>query len=218
MPDSVFEAFKRFLGVTTDRRTALRSIAGGVAVAAGTQGITRAKPPEKIDICHYDAESDTFRTMSVPQNAFQAHLAHGDTPGECAPATSPLDGVIDTSDVVIPAGSCNSGSYYDTYTFWHPGGFLSLSARGLSSFGTTFVDPVLYLFAGDALPTGDFCTDSVASNDDHDMCTYDAYIEGEFPAGMYRVVLAGWAGHTGNYVYEVNGFTPPPCGLYPPEG
>ena len=38
---------------------------------------------EKVDICHYDEESGEFKTINVSKNAIKAHLAHGDTLGDC---------------------------------------------------------------------------------------------------------------------------------------
>ena len=38
---------------------------------------------EKVAICHYDPDTDTFETLYLPEEAVQAHLDHGDNPGEC---------------------------------------------------------------------------------------------------------------------------------------
>jgi uncharacterized protein (TIGR02145 family) len=41
--------------------------------------VTAAKgPPSKIDVCHYDAVTNTWSTINIPINALPAHLAHGD--------------------------------------------------------------------------------------------------------------------------------------------
>jgi hypothetical protein len=40
-------------------------------------------PPNKVDVCHYDAATGTYTTLSLPQQAVNAHLAHGDYLGVC---------------------------------------------------------------------------------------------------------------------------------------
>lgn len=44
-----------------------------------------AKPNnnKKVDICHYDADTDTWKTLNISENAVDAHLAHGDAFGNC---------------------------------------------------------------------------------------------------------------------------------------
>jgi len=37
-----------------------------------------AAPAEKIDICHYDADTDLFKLINISGNAFDRHMAHGD--------------------------------------------------------------------------------------------------------------------------------------------
>lgn len=60
-----------------DRRAVLRAMAGAFSTAV-VPAITVAKPAAKVDICHYDAEIDAFRLISVNGNALGAHLDHGD--------------------------------------------------------------------------------------------------------------------------------------------
>ncbi|NOQ92172.1 MAG: hypothetical protein GQ552_05575, partial [Flavobacteriaceae bacterium] len=38
--------------------------------------------PDKINICHYEALTETWKQISVHPNALDSHLAHGDTYGE----------------------------------------------------------------------------------------------------------------------------------------
>ncbi|WKK67374.1 hypothetical protein [Lutimonas zeaxanthinifaciens] len=37
----------------------------------------------KIEICHYDKETEQYQTLNVNGNALEAHLAHGDVEGNC---------------------------------------------------------------------------------------------------------------------------------------
>ncbi len=37
----------------------------------------------KVTICHYDADTDTWKTISINENALKAHLKHGDFEGSC---------------------------------------------------------------------------------------------------------------------------------------
>jgi len=43
---------------------------------------------KKVNICHYDADMDTWKTINVSTNAVDAHLAHGDYEGECSDGNS----------------------------------------------------------------------------------------------------------------------------------
>lgn len=66
------------------RRLLVLAIVVGVlaamAVAAG------AAPLPKVDVCHFDAESGTFDMINISENAYEAHVAHGDArPGEGVP-------------------------------------------------------------------------------------------------------------------------------------
>lgn len=60
-----------------DRRAVLRAMAGALSTAV-VPVVTVAKPADKIDVCHYDAETDSFKLISVNGNALGAHLAHQD--------------------------------------------------------------------------------------------------------------------------------------------
>lgn len=39
---------------------------------------TSRSPAPKIDVCHYDAENDTWHVINISQNAWPAHEGHGD--------------------------------------------------------------------------------------------------------------------------------------------
>ena len=41
------------------------------------------KKMEKVKVCHYDAETESWKTISVSGNALKAHLKHGDKEGSC---------------------------------------------------------------------------------------------------------------------------------------
>lgn len=41
------------------------------------------KKAPKVDVCHYDEYSDTWKTISINENAVTAHLKHGDYLGDC---------------------------------------------------------------------------------------------------------------------------------------
>lgn len=38
----------------------------------------------KVNVCHYDADTDTWKTLNINGNALEAHLNHGDYEGECS--------------------------------------------------------------------------------------------------------------------------------------
>ena len=57
----------------------------GVGIAAGPAA---AAPPERVDICHRHAPSDSFRLMTVSSSSLSAHEDHGDgVPGGPVPGT-----------------------------------------------------------------------------------------------------------------------------------
>ncbi len=45
--------------------------------------LTVRNAPAMVEVCHYDAETNTYKTLSVNENALIAHLGHGDTEGPC---------------------------------------------------------------------------------------------------------------------------------------
>jgi len=42
---------------------------------------TDDKKAPKVTVCHYDADTDTWKTISINENALKAHLEHGDRVG-----------------------------------------------------------------------------------------------------------------------------------------
>lgn len=53
---------------------------------------TADKKMPKVDVCHYDADTDTWETLHINGNALKAHLKHGDYQGECNLFVDPRDG------------------------------------------------------------------------------------------------------------------------------
>lgn len=41
-------------------------------------GVDAEKKLPKVDVCHYDSETDTWKTLNISENALNAHLKHGD--------------------------------------------------------------------------------------------------------------------------------------------
>ena len=51
-----------------------------------TASVTFAAPAPKVDVCHYDAEYGIYKLINISENAFPAHLDHGDaSPGDLVP-------------------------------------------------------------------------------------------------------------------------------------
>src|SRR5688572_30256204 len=42
----------------------------------------------KIEVCHQDQKEGTSHTITISENAFPAHLAHGDVLGPCVPTVT----------------------------------------------------------------------------------------------------------------------------------
>lgn len=72
----------------------------GVGISAGPAA---AAPPERVDICHRHAPSDSFRLMTVSSSALQAHEGHGDgVPGGPVPGQ---DAIFDEDCQPVEAGN-----------------------------------------------------------------------------------------------------------------
>ncbi len=101
---------------------------------------------------------------------------------------------------------CAFGLRYDAYTFEHPGGPLSLAARGVDSGGGTYPSPTVGLFSG-GVPS-DFCSTARIAVNGYGGCGRDAYLEfGDLAAGTYTAVVTGSG--LGTYTFERNTFTGP---------
>ena len=72
---------------------------------------------EKVDVCHYDKETDTWETLSISGNALQAHLDHGDVEGECdntIPYTfvgADYNFIIETYELIYPDLTANMATF-----------------------------------------------------------------------------------------------------------
>jgi len=64
----------------------LFSVTGSVLALLVIAGMVIAAPGTKVDVCHYDKDSGTFIKINISDNAWDAHIAHGDAaPGEPVP-------------------------------------------------------------------------------------------------------------------------------------
>ena len=64
-----------------------------IDVSTDTSIVNKKAP--KVTICHYDADNDTWKTITVNENALKAHLDHGDQLGSCSERRTYLDGGIE---------------------------------------------------------------------------------------------------------------------------
>ena len=73
-----------------------------------TEGNSGAKSSSSksgsVDVCHYDADAETYTTISVSESAVQSHLDHGDSLGECQ---SLSDGGLHFSDGNVVEIDCS---------------------------------------------------------------------------------------------------------------
>ncbi|MFD1314226.1 hypothetical protein [Namhaeicola litoreus] len=53
--------------------------------------LSAEKQLPKIEVCHYDSDTDTWKTLSISENALNAHLKHGDKLGRCGYTYVPDD-------------------------------------------------------------------------------------------------------------------------------
>jgi len=71
------DAIARNLASATSRRSVVGGLLGGALAVAGLSRAAGA-PADKVDICHYDDETDTYQLINVSGNAVEAHMNHGD--------------------------------------------------------------------------------------------------------------------------------------------
>jgi len=69
-------------------------------------------PKPKVDICHYDADNDSWHLINVSENAWPAHEAHGDV----LLVDNDGDGWVEAENECVPGGDCDDND--DTI---HPG-------------------------------------------------------------------------------------------------
>lgn len=112
-----FDDLTRSLAPGASRRTLLRGMLGGAAALVGLRAAsTAAAPPDKMDICHYDPDSGTYRLFTVNENALDAHIAHGDNSSiGCAEGfqlnldSCECESVVVDECLGIGASGCGSG-------------------------------------------------------------------------------------------------------------
>ncbi len=132
---------------------------------------TADKKLPKVDVCHYDAKTDTWKTLNINGNALKAHLRHGDFEGSCEETKTdvpddnfeyflyykgydelPLDGYVLTKNIAgikelhLPyddGGSCG-GPCSDIADLTGIEDFISLE---VFSFGLTLQEELNFSFA-----------------------------------------------------------------------
>lgn len=114
-------------------------VVGVVAAMAAAAG---AAPAEKVDVCHLDADTGTYHLINISENAFEAHVAHGDaSPGEAVPTMAHYtfdQECVPVEDLLVVDGSASGkassypgltvtiqiwrnllGSYYGEGTYYY---------------------------------------------------------------------------------------------------
>ncbi|MDB4402906.1 BspA family leucine-rich repeat surface protein [Algibacter sp.] len=57
----------------------------------------------KVNVCHYDADTDTWKTLNINGNALEAHLNHGDV----SLVDADGDGYVQAVNECVPGGDCD---------------------------------------------------------------------------------------------------------------
>jgi len=124
----------------------------------------------------------------------------GDT---CLDAGPQLSGELTSqSSTFDRCDGSDTGFFYDTYTYDHGGGWLSINLRGTAAGGGSLRDSYIYLYRG--FDPADPCSNRVAEDDDSG-CGFESSIVGNFPADRYVFVVTTYdAGDTGSYTLEFN--------------
>lgn len=92
----------------------MRKILSGVVVAlmipVTVATAAAAAPPPEVDVCHHDAETETYHRISVSSRSAHAHEAHGDgVPGGDVPG---MDGaVFDEGCGIVEASLAEAGCF-----------------------------------------------------------------------------------------------------------
>ena len=71
-----------------------------------TEGMT-AKQSDKIDVCHYDAENDSWHVINISANAWKGHEKHGDV----LLVDADGDGWVSYANECVPGGDCDDANY-----------------------------------------------------------------------------------------------------------
>lgn len=86
-------------------------LAGATGVEAGDGALSTSAT--KQTICHVEAETGLIQNLSLPARAVQAHLAHGDTLGECVPCPCyTTEMILSTATDTDLCSSLNVASQY----------------------------------------------------------------------------------------------------------
>lgn len=116
MESQRFDQVSRMMASGASRRTVLRGLFGGALAAAGLHAGGAAAPKEKVDICHYDADTGSYHWIRVNGNAVEAHLAHGDNGDAGCPVGYEFNAeacaCVLANECEIPDGSqCTGGGF-----------------------------------------------------------------------------------------------------------
>ncbi|SKB81712.1 hypothetical protein [Maribacter arcticus] len=80
---------------------------------------------DKVSICHYDEDTDTWKTLNVSGNSLKGHLKHGDVIGECSTSV-----VYDFNDCSIDGFNTNGE------------GTFSIIDNGIDGCGVSLTRPI----------------------------------------------------------------------------
>jgi hypothetical protein len=240
MYGSRFDGLARTITRGTTRRAALRGMLGGVLAVAGWDAIgVSAKPvaKEKVALCHLDAATGAYSIVSVPAQAVDAHLRHGDVlvteldtasdPQHCGgcgitcpEGTTCIDGVC-TAEQVTPAPTTIHG------ILAAGGPVIVLDTCSAPIEGAPYVThqiehpggPISLELTGIELfdPAlilfpgttlpADMCQGRVGGDDDCGVGV-NAYVETTLKTGTYTAIVTGYAGEPyGSYMLELYSFS-----------
>ena len=97
MDGTKFDDLARRLAGRHSRRAVLRGLVGGGAALVATQATSLAAPPNRVTICHWDANLGAYVQLLLVPNAAAAHAAH-----------HPLDNTNPDFTSNATCGDCNT--------------------------------------------------------------------------------------------------------------
>jgi hypothetical protein len=109
-----FDSLARTLASGSSRRTLLRGMVGGALAAVGLRAGGTAAQANKVDVCHYDADTDTYEHINVSANALPAHVAHGDRVASDCTGNFELDFESCECECTLDASACTGNFELDT--------------------------------------------------------------------------------------------------------
>jgi uncharacterized membrane protein len=93
--------------VKADENTPVRVTVTNPAGSASDETVVKCKEEKKITICHYPpGNTDNPQTIEIPESAWPAHEAHGDTRGPCPPMEKPTIQFSRTAQNLIGPNDC----------------------------------------------------------------------------------------------------------------